>query len=90
MVECAEESSPFPAPNYLRGNFCLHPHPHGGIFVPIPTDPHGSCRDPQISNINKNLYFSVKIMIVVWRYFFFFDLKKQIFYIFFLKNKTNT
>jgi hypothetical protein len=57
--------SPFPAPNCFRGNFCLHPRPHGGIFIPIPTDPHGSRGDPRVSNINKKLYFSVKIMIVV-------------------------
>ncbi|WJX94192.1 hypothetical protein P8452_75637 [Trifolium repens] len=59
--------SPFPAPNCFRENFCLHPRLHGGIFIsiPIPTDPHGSRGDPRISNINKKLYFPVKIMIVV-------------------------
>lgn len=25
----AEGPSPFPAPNYPRGNFSLHPRPHG-------------------------------------------------------------
>jgi hypothetical protein len=78
-------SFPVPCPELPPGeNLPPFPSLRGILIpVPIPTDPHGSCGDPRISNINKIFIFFSQIMIVFWRYFFLFYLKKQILYIYF-------
>ena len=72
--------SPISAPNCQRGRFCLHPRPHGGIFIPIPipTDLHGSCGDPRISNINKKFIFFGQNYDTNMTLFFPFLLKKKL------------